>query len=225
MVQYETFSKEEVDMKQRTPEETYGPALDKAVRELRSLDPWLVALRSFTKYTRLTDTSGQIEVRFWGKDYLVRYPDISVEELETGQEPPIAIKILILHYLINADGVPLADAWVSFRELPDGHVYDAAFRQRANLRLARAFGNDLDGFVTAARTLGGERLSYGDASFLFPMFPRLRLAVVLYLADDEFPASANVLFDAAAGHYLPTEDLAVLGGMLAGRLIKAGKGR
>ena len=38
-------------MKQRTPEETYGPALDKAVGDLQSLDPLLVALRSDTKYT------------------------------------------------------------------------------------------------------------------------------------------------------------------------------
>jgi len=49
------------------------------------------------------------------------------------------------------------------------------------------------------------------------------LAVVLYVADEEFPASANVLFDAAAAHYLETEDLAVLGGMLAGRLTQAAK--
>ncbi|MBM4467875.1 MAG: DUF3786 domain-containing protein, partial [Chloroflexi bacterium] len=170
-------------MKQRTPEETYGPALDKAVGDLQSLDPWLVALRSDTKYTRLTESSGQIQVRFWGKDYLVHHPEISVEELETGQQPPIATQILILHYLINADGTRLADHWIAFRELPDGHVYDAAFRRRANLRLAQAFGSDLDGFVAAAEALGGERLTYGDASFLFPMFPRLRLAVVLYLAD------------------------------------------
>ena len=210
-------------MKQRTPEEAYGPALEKAVSDLQSLDPWLVALRSDTRYTSLTDASSKIEVRFWGKDYIVRCPEISVEEVETGQEPPIAARILILHYLINADGAPLADSWIAFRELPDGRVYDAAFRRRANLRLAQAFGSDLDGFVAAAEALGGVRLTYGDTSFLFPMFPRLRLAAVLYLADEEFPASANVLFDAAASHYLPTEDLAVLGGMLAGRLIKARK--
>ncbi len=212
-------------MEPRTPEETYGPALEKAVCDLQSLDPWLVALRSDTQYTRLTDASSQIEVRFWGKDYVVRYPEITVEEAEAGQEPPIAIKILILHYLINADGIPLADSWIAFRELPDGRVYDAAFHRRANLRLAQTFGSDLEGFVAAAKSLGGARLNYGDASFLFPMFPRLRLAAVLYLADEEFSASANVLFDAAASHYLPTEDLAVLGGMLAGRLIKAGRGR
>lgn len=212
-------------MKQRTPAESYGPALDKAAAGLQSLDPWLVALRSDTKHTSLTDASSQIKVRFWGKDYVVRYPEISVEEVEAGQEPPIAIKILILHYLINADGARLADSWVAFRELPGGRVYDAAFRRQANLRLIQVFGSDLDGFVAAAETLGGTRLTYGDASFLFPMFPRLRLAAVLYLADEEFPASANVLFDAAASHYLPTEDLAVLGGMLAGRLIQAGAGQ
>ncbi len=211
-------------MKQRTPEETYGPALDKAVADLQSLDPWVVALRSDTQHISLTETSSQIGVRFWGADYVVRYPEISVEEAETGVEPPIAVKILILHYLINADGTLLADSWIAFRELPDGRVYDAAFRRRANLRLAQVFGRDLDGFVAAAEALGGTRLTYGDASFLFNIFPRLRLAAVLYLADEEFPASANVLFDAAASHYLPTEDLAVLGGMLAGRLIKSRSG-
>ena len=140
-------------MKQRTPEEAYGPALDKAVADLQSLDPWLVALRSDTRHTSLTDASSQITVRFWGKDYVVRYPEISVEEVEIGQEPPIAVKILVLHYLINADGAHLADSWVAFRELPGGRVYDAAFRRRANLRLIQAFGSDLDGFVAAALAL------------------------------------------------------------------------
>jgi hypothetical protein len=71
--------------------------------------------------------------------------------------------------------------------------------------------------------LRGESLSFGDASFLFRTLPRLWMAVVLYLADDEFPANANVLFDATASHYLPTEDLAVLGGLLAGRLIRVAR--
>jgi hypothetical protein len=64
-------------------------------------------------------------------------------------------------------------------------------------------------------------LRFGDASFSFRPLPRLALACVLWLGDDEVPGSAKVLFDAAAGHYLPTEDLAGDGGMLAGRLLKA----
>jgi hypothetical protein len=64
------------------------------------------------------------------------------------------------------------------------------------------------------------RLSYGDASFLFRPLPRLYLAVVLHLEDEEFPAFANILFDASAEHYLPTEDLIGLCEMLSRNLVR-----
>jgi hypothetical protein len=57
------------------------------------------------------------------------------------------------------------------------------------------------------------------------VLPLVWLAVVLNLSDEEFPANVNVLFDGAASHYLPTEDLAVLGGIVAGRLIKGAQRR
>ncbi|MGD2205267.1 MAG: DUF3786 domain-containing protein, partial [Anaerolineae bacterium] len=126
---------------------------------------------------------------------------------------------------LTADGTTLSSKWIAFRNLPGGLGYDAAFQGRANLRLAHAFGADRAAFEAAAQTLGGERLSFGDTSFLFRLLPRVWLAIVLYLADEEFSANANVLFDASASHYLPTEDLAVLGGMLAGRLIKADRAK
>jgi hypothetical protein len=132
----------------------------------------------------------------------------------------IATRIILLHYLLTADGTPLTSKWIAFRSLPGGLGYDAAFQGRASLRLAHAFGTDRAAFETAARAFGGEQLDFGDASFLFRLLPRVWLAVVLHLADEEFPANANILFDATASHYLPTEDLAVLGGMLASRLIK-----
>ena len=44
------------------------------------------------------------------------------------------------------------------------------------------------------------------------------MSIILYRGDDEFPAKANILFDDAAEHYLPTEDLAVLGEILAENL-------
>ena len=60
--------------------------------------------------------------------------------------------------------------------------------------------------------LGGVPLDVGDAAFSFDIFPRLRVARSCSIArDDEFPASANLIFDAVADRYLPTEDLVVLG--------------
>jgi len=206
--------------KPRSPEETYGPALEKAQREFPNLDPLNTAIRAGVTYE-----DGTFKVPFFETGYLVRWPTSAVERAADHQEADIATRILLLHYLLSADGALLADKWIAFRNLPGGLGYDGAFQGRANLRLAHAFGDDRAAFEAAAGSFGGERLAFGDASFSFRVLPRVLLAVVLYLADEEFSASANLLFDGAVSHYLPTEDLAVLGGMLAGRLIKAARGK
>jgi hypothetical protein len=208
-------------LKPRSPEETYDLAVQKARRDLPYREPHLVSARAGVVYRRLTDESGEFDVPFWGRQFVVSYPDGIVAVAGTGERPPIAEQILTLHYLLTADGAPMADNWVAFRELPGGMGYAPAFEGRASNRLKRAFGYDAEGFRKVAEALGGERLAFGDASYMFRIFPKLWLAVVLHLADEEFGASASVLFDGAAFHYLPTEDLAVIGGMLAGRLIKA----
>jgi len=162
---------------------------------------------------------------FLGSSYLVDWPGGSIVRAADGHPADIATQLVLLHYLLTADGTPMAHQWMAFRNLPGGLGYEAAFRGRASLRLARAFGRNREAFEAAARRLGGEPLSFGDAAFLFRVAPRMWMAVVLHIADEEFPADANVLFDAAAEHYLPTEDLAVVGGMLASRLIKLAASR
>lgn len=208
-------------LKPRTPEETYGPALQKARQDLAQRAPHLVAARASVVYRRLTDESGEFDVPFWGQQLIVTFPEGKVTQTDRKESPPIAEQILILHYLLTADGVPMANHWLAFRELPGGMGYAPAFQGRADNRLKQTFGHDAEGFHRAAKALGGEPISFGDAAYLFRIFSKLWLAAVLYLADEEFGASASVLFDGAASHYLPTEDLAVIGGMLAGRLIKA----
>jgi hypothetical protein len=212
--------KEEI-MEPKTPEKTYGLALEKARQDLRGRDPMMAAALSGAKYEKLTATSGRFKLKFWEEECIVNYPEGSVREEKSGQEPSIFIQILILHYLIHADGTPAADKWISFRELPGGLGFALAFQQHASQPLARAFGRDAEGFIKAAEALGGERLTFGNASFLFRIFPRQWVAVVLDLADEEFPACVNILFDGAAIHYLPTEDWAVVGELLSSRLLQA----
>jgi hypothetical protein len=202
--------------KPRTPEETYAPALEKARNSLAQLDPHQAAVRAAVSFA-----CGAFEIPYFGAIHYVHWPEGLVERAAVGQEADTTTCLLLMHYLLTADGMPQGAAWIAFRNLPGGLGYDAALQGRANVRLARSFGRDRSAFAAAARALGGESLSFGDASFCFRLLPRVWLAVVLHLADDEFPATANVLFDDSASHYLPTEDLAVLGGILAGRLIKA----
>jgi len=205
--------------KPRTPEETYAPALEKARKALAQLDPQQTAVRA-----AVSIADGAFQIPFFGAIHYVLWPEGRVQRATDGREADATTCLLLMHYLLTADGMPQGAAWIAFRNLPGGLGYDAAFQGRASMRLARTFGRDGSAFEAAARALGGESLSFGDASFSFRALPCVWLAVVLHLADDEFPAAASVLFDDSASHYLPTEDLAVLGGVLAGRLIKATQG-
>lgn len=162
---------------------------------------------------------------FFGQSHLVAHPagDVSAG----GAQVHVAVAILVLHYLLRAAGTPPAGRWVAFRELPDGMFYAASFAQRAEVPLAQAFGavspagfeGGLKAFRSAAEAAGGLPLELADAAFAFQALPRLALAVLVWAGDDEFPVQASVMFDAAAGHYLPAEDLAGLGGLLARRLL------
>jgi hypothetical protein len=213
-----------MDAKPRTLDECYGPALERARQALPALNPHKTAARAGVAFDPSHRDEGAFAIPFFGQLYRVQWPEGTVWRAADRQRADIVTHILLLHYLARADGTPMASKWIAFRSLPGGLGYEAAFEGRANQRLAREFGSNQSAFVAAARALGGESLTFGDASFLFRTLPHLWLATILYLADDEFPASAQVLFDASASHYLPTEDIAVLGGLLASRLIKAAPG-
>ena len=171
-------------------------------------------------------------VPLFGRPHLVTHPDGAVTAMRTGEaavaagEPAhVAVVVLLLHYLLNADGAAPAGEWKAYRELPDGLFYAASFSGRAERPLAGAFGGSaagLEAFRSAARRAGGHALTLGDASFRFAALPRVDVAVLVWAGDDEEPGEARVLYDAGAGHYLPAEDLAGLGGQLAHRLVAAG---
>ena len=188
---------------------------------LCALAPDEIAYTAGVPYRPQNEARGVFDLVLLGRVLQVTYPEGSVTSAESGAPLKHSLCLLALHYLVHADGHPLADKWVAFRELPDGWIYDQAFRGRAVPPLIAAYGPSLERFRSAARAVGGRCIDFGDAAFEFRVLPRVSMAVILHLGDEELPPAASVLFDGAAGHYLPTEDLAVLGGMLVGALLQA----
>jgi hypothetical protein len=198
------------------PERRFADALAKARAQWAAADPAACAARA-----GCVTRDGDVVVPLLGAAHVVTHPEGEVWS-EPGSPAHVAVAILLLHYLVGADGSPPAGDWSAYRELPDGLFYAASFARRAEEPLTRAFAGSADalgGFRAAARALGGDALTLGDASFRFVALPRVELAVVVWAGDDEEPGEARVLFDAAAGHYLPAEDLAGLGGQLVHRLV------
>ena len=72
--------------------------------------------------------------------------------------------------------------------------------------------------------MGGAKKNFGDASAEIPTLKGISLTCILW-GKEEFPASANILYDASARSYLAIEDLAVLGEVTTLRLIQASKAK
>jgi hypothetical protein len=192
-----------------------APKVARLRGELARRDPHDLAERSGATF----DAAQQaIQIELWGKPYTLVHPEL-VARGASGAEAGLYKQALLLMYLQTADGTPPAHKWLAYRELPGGMFYANAFHGYAELRLAQSFNGDLEKFRTAAAGLKGSRLTFGDASFEFMALPRILVAAVYWLGDEDFPSNASILFDAAASHYLPTDAVGALGSQLVSRLI------
>jgi len=128
------------------------------------------------------------------------------------------LQTLLTHYC-KADIVERTGKLVKFAGLPGGQAYEKAFLKRAVEAIANTFGEKPEKLSECAKTLGGFSKTYGDTSAEISALPNIPLTIILWKTE-EFPAQASILFDESASHYLPTEDLAVLGEVTASRLLK-----
>lgn len=191
----------------------------KARAELVAADPLVLAGRADVQYLETGPARGEFLVPYFGETHRVRFPEATVwQEGEVPASP--VVHILLLHYLLSADGTYPSGLWVTFRQLPNAFPYESAFHQRAIAPLIAAFGHNLEAFRQAGLAAGGEPARTADASFYFRVLPHLPMMVQLWAADEELPASANILFDSRAGHQLPTEDLSGVGSILSRRILQ-----
>jgi len=195
--------------------------IDELRSDLLGADPYVLAEKTKTTYHPLLEGRGDFRLALWERQMVVSFPEFVARDVTTQKVSGPMEQALLLYYFNISDGVPLARRWISFSELPNGKFYNQAFQGYTGRYLARAFENDQQSFEHAAKTLGGEAYSLGDVSFSFRALPCIPLMVVFWRGDDEFPSSIQILFDAAASHYLPTDAYAILGSTLTRRLAAA----
>jgi len=204
-------------------EERFAQRLEALRAQLASANPEQVAQACGAEYTPggIESTSkGQLALALWGRPIRITCPEWIAYPKGGDQRLSAFDQALLLYYLTTANGQPLRRKWIAFSDLPDGRFYNQAFQGYTGKELARTFQDDRVAFESAALAIGGVRHMLGDAAFAFLALPRVPLLAVYWQGDEDFPSSCQVLFDAAASHYLPTDAYAILGSTLTRRLIK-----
>lgn len=201
----------------------YANALKQAIAGLDRLDPAAQAARAGARVAGMDGDQTLIGLTFLGQPVQVDWPSGRVTDTETGQELSLWERVILLHYLGGTVEVPVGGEWIGFAQVPGAAFYSPAFMKRTNTPLAEAFGDDPQRLLIAGEGLGAEPYNLGDAGLILHVLPKVPIAVVVYGGDEEFPADAKVLYDTTISAYLNTEDIAVLGGLVVGRIIRAGQ--
>ena len=201
-----------------TKQKNYQQAFDLAYASLREMNIEERATRAGAEYLK-SEKGKAILLSFFSEPYRILFPQMEFRGSALSVVS-LAVRTLLLHYLLQADGSPLAGRWVAYQDIPGGLLYAGVFGKRVTEPLAKAFGRSHRSFMDAGLQLGGKPVSVGDASFILRALPSVPLQFVLWEGDDEFPPKVHLLFDASVDHYLSLEDVVVLGQMAARRLIQ-----
>ena len=202
-------------------QKNYQQTFDLACSTVRRMDLEERAIKAAGNYEKGEDGE-RITVPFFLEPHTIQFPRIEFYS-PSKKTVSLVTRILLLHYLIRADGYPLTGKWAAYKDIPGGFLYAGVFARRVTEPLQRRFGKSARLFRETGIGYGGESVEVGDASFNLYAFPRVPLQYVLWEGDEEFPPSLQLLFDASADHYLALEDMVVLGQVTAGRLINRSK--
>ena len=191
-------------------EETYTAA----EATVRGLDPVALAARAGATWTAGSEPgTGEITLSSLGTTLTLTWPTLTF----SAADPALLSfpwRLITLHYLATATGEPPGTDWVGYREIPGGLFYADTIAREVERPLGARFGEDPDLLLAAAAPLGGEQVEVADVAVVFHPFPYVPVVVALWLADEDFPAQAKVLYERRGVRSLPLQDLRLLADFL-----------
>lgn len=195
--------------------------------ELKGMDSSSVCRRSLVQYHEMEKA---FELRLLDDDLFV-YPQekrvarISTPDDDNDEAPGFNHVLVSVHYLIRAREIPIAGEMVTGNNLTDGSFFFKGPHALPDWKIRKRFGNDAIGFLERGRRIGGTPVNFGDVGLEFLVLPRIKVAYILWTADDEFPARAQILFDANADKHFALDVVWAMCNLVTNKLLTIGPGR
>jgi hypothetical protein len=114
-------------------------------------------------------------------------------------------RLSVLWYLVSAKDISCTGKPVKLEHIRGGDIFTKGSHVLPLDTVANKYGKNRDGFIARGRNLGGELMTYGDASLRLAPLPRIPVILTLWLQDEEFPARLDLMFDSTCALQLSTD--------------------
>ena len=164
-----------------------------------------------------------LPITYYGVEYGIDRRDGRIRELAHPEKKMSFNAAMAIYHLFYYSAKQPANSgvWVPFREVKGAAAFDPAFQARELAPFAKAFDGKLPALKEAGTALGFTPIPNSDAGFEALAFDCMPLRFLFWDGDEEFPARANVLFDANITQFTHEETVVLIAEDGLMRLVEA----
>jgi len=166
--------------------------------------------------------AGRFHADLLGHTIYAQWPDFKLIPADPAGCPKtlynFQTQILLIRFLLEGTHMQANGSFMAYRELPWGELYNSNFQGRCIKRFAYGFGYKPEAFKKAAERLGGVKADLKDIAYDMSFIGGITCRLILWMPDDEFPPSAQILFSDNTQFAFNAEDLAVVGDIIISAL-------
>ena len=167
---------------------------EKLWNELRALEGESVAERTGARFQ-----DGAYFVNFLSRELRVDPAARSIETTGLDTQGSLFesnhLGLAVLSYLLSGEIRRPEGIWITEKELPGGSLFFQGPHGMPVGSIIEKFGRSAKGLVSRGIALGGVKSQFGDGSVELRVLPGVRMCIVLWEEDEEFPASCTIMFD------------------------------
>jgi hypothetical protein len=159
-------------------------------------------------------------VRAWNGSYAVYPGQKKIAPLKDTVEPHGYFYVFLVNYLLAEKKEKPDGKWLSEKDLVGGVTFFRGPHKIPTELISEVFGNDLESLQHKCLQLGGIPLDMADCSFSFDIIGSIKIALLYWQGDEDFPAEAKLLIDSSVSDSLRLD---VVFGLLCDACVRIAK--
>lgn len=170
-------------------------------QKLAKLNPEAVCLRAPCNYEYLNKC---YSLPVWNFNFKV-YPDQLAIDFTGNVKPHEYFFLFAIHYLLKVKQLEKSNDWISEKDIPGGPTFFRGPHEIPTTLISNRFRNDIIDFKRICERLNGIPLNMADAAYQFEITPRIPVAVLYWIGDEDFPAESKLLYDDTITEHLASD--------------------